>query len=113
VINGSLIESTSYARNKQRNNYAVRTSSGFALVEEFCGDDNNKLQVLVQVTVLTPQFNATFAKAPLISVFVRGDRKLIDVKEICEGPPFASPGGACFISSTCHSHLKCGEADED
>ena len=70
VINGSLIESTSYVRNMQRNNFTVRTSSGFALVEEFFGDQATS-QVQARVRVLVPHHNPSFEKAPLISGFLR------------------------------------------
>ena len=86
VINGSLIESTSYVRNRQRNNFTVRTSSGFALVEEFFGDQATS-QVQSRVRVLVPHHNPSFEKAPLISGFLCSDHhQTIDAREISEGP---------------------------
>ena len=35
IVNGELLESLSYTRNQNRNNFTVRTSAGFALIDHF------------------------------------------------------------------------------
>ena len=106
IVNGELLESLSYTRNQNRNNYTVRTKAGFALVDHFfmsAKDPDGAL--FCSVRDLDPALFSGSSLCPTITAFTaRKQPRAISASDILQGPLVTElRGDHTFIVELPHS----------